>query len=110
MTLFERFTSYVSLTYTLCITKFLFKRLLVSSSHSIFSFFWGFQLETQKTKSISLSAMAVDGEQSHQSHRSRQSVPTAQKKSKSDEKKKGVSQENNKQHNPKVLIFFNFKF
>ncbi|KAG5626335.1 hypothetical protein H5410_011553 [Solanum commersonii] len=45
--------------------------------------------------------MAIDGEQSHQSHRSHQSGPTAKKKSKSDEKKKGVSHENNKQHKPK---------
>lgn len=50
--------------------------------------------------------MAMDGEQSHKSHRSRQSGPTAKKKSKSDKKKKGASDENQKQHNPKVLPFF----
>ncbi|XP_059312227.1 uncharacterized protein LOC132063611 isoform X2 [Lycium ferocissimum] len=49
--------------------------------------------------------MAMDGEQSHKSHRSRQSGPTAKKKSKSDKKKKGVSDENNKQHNPKAFAF-----
>uniref|UniRef100_A0A0V0HUI8 Putative ovule protein n=1 Tax=Solanum chacoense TaxID=4108 RepID=A0A0V0HUI8_SOLCH len=54
--------------------------------------------------------MAIIGEQSHQSQRSRQSGPTAKKKCKSNERKKGVSHENNKQHNPKVLIFFNFYF
>ncbi|XP_015164408.1 ribosome biogenesis protein BMS1 homolog isoform X3 [Solanum tuberosum] len=49
--------------------------------------------------------MAIDGEQSHKSHRSRQSGPTAKKKSKSDKKKKGASDENNKQHNPKAFAF-----
>lgn len=49
--------------------------------------------------------MAIEGEQSHKSHRSRQSGPTAKKKSKSDKKKKGVSDENNKQHNPKAFAF-----
>ncbi|KAH0766539.1 hypothetical protein KY285_002410 [Solanum tuberosum] len=45
--------------------------------------------------------MAIDGEQSHKSHMSRQSGPTAKKKSKSDKKKKVASDENNKQHNTK---------
>ncbi|XP_019265838.1 PREDICTED: ribosome biogenesis protein BMS1 homolog isoform X2 [Nicotiana attenuata] len=49
--------------------------------------------------------MAMDGEQSHKSHRSRQSGPTAKKKSKSDKKKKGASDENQKQHNPKAFAF-----
>ncbi|KAJ8572985.1 hypothetical protein K7X08_009496 [Anisodus acutangulus] len=40
----------------------------------------------------------MDGEQSHKSHRSRQSGPTAKKK-------KGVSDDNNKQHNPKAFAF-----
>ncbi|KAH0731483.1 hypothetical protein KY289_002671 [Solanum tuberosum] len=47
--------------------------------------------------------MAINGEQSHQSQRSRQSGPTAKKKCKSNERKKGVSHENNKQHNPKAF-------
>lgn len=65
-------------------------------------------METQKAelfRDFSLSAMAIDGEQSHKSHRSRQSGPTAKKKSKSDKKKKGASDENNKQHNPKAFAF-----
>lgn len=49
--------------------------------------------------------MAVDGEQSHKSHRARQSGPAAKKKSKSDKKKKGASDENSKQHNPKAFAF-----
>ncbi|WMV11771.1 hypothetical protein MTR67_005156 [Solanum verrucosum] len=61
--------------------------------------------ERQIDSDFSLSAMAIDGEQSHKSHRSRQSGPTAKKKSKSDKKIKGASDENNKQHNPKAFAF-----
>ncbi|CAN4108613.1 unnamed protein product [Withania somnifera] len=46
--------------------------------------------------------MVMDGEQTHKSHRSRQSGPNAKKKSKSDKKKKD---ENNKQQNPKAFAY-----